>query len=152
MSAEAKLKSMGIEIPKTVAPLASYVPFVQTGNLLFISGQLPIVNGELVAEGKCGAKMGIPQGQEAAKICAINALAAAKEALGSLDRIKRVVKLTGFVNSYDGFSSQPVIINGASDFLLEVFGDKGKHARTAVGVRELPRDATVEIDLILEVE
>lgn len=151
MKIEKKLKALKINLPEPITPLASYVPVTRTGNLLFVSGQLPIVDGKLKSTGKVGSKLGIPQSQELAKICAINCLAAIKGEIGDLDKVTKIVKVVGFVNSFTGFTKQPLIINGASDFLIEVFGDAGKHARSAVGVRELPRDAPIEIEMIVEV-
>lgn len=152
MSVEQRLKGLGIDIPEPNPPRFSYLPVVQTGNLAFTSGQLCLKDGKLIYQGKVGDELTIEQGQEAARQCAINGLAVLRAHLGSLDRIKRVVKLLGFVNSSPGFTKQPLVINGASDFLIEVFGEKGKHARSAVGVNELPSNTPVEIEFIVEVE
>ena len=149
---EAKLKEMGIELPETPKPLASYVPAVQAGDYVFTSGQIPLAGGELKYKGKVGADISEEQGYAAAKLCAINCLSAIKTLIGSLDKIEKVTKVTGFVNSAPGFTAQPKVINGASDFLGEVFGEAGKHARAAVGVSELPINAAVEVELIVKLK
>ena len=153
MSAEidAKLASLGITLPVAAAPAANYVPFVQTGNQLFISGQLPRANGKLASTGQLGAGIHTPEGQRAAELCAINILAQAQAALGDLGRIKRVVKITVLVSSTPDFYEQHLVANGASNLLANVLGDAGKHARAAVGMASLPLNASVEIDAILEV-
>lgn len=151
MSVEDKLKGMGIELPTPPAPVAAYVPVVQTGNLCFVSGQLPMKDGRLVAVGSVPSPCSIEQAAEGAKICAINILAQLKGYLGSLDRIKRIVRINGFVQSTNGFQNQPQVINGASEFLVEVLGDAGRHSRVAVGAIELPLNAAVEIDAIVEI-
>lgn len=148
---EGRLHAVGLSVPALVAPLASYVPAVRTGNLVFTSGQLPIIDGELVATGKVGAEVSLEEGNELAKICALNALAAIKSLVGDLDKVERVVKVVGFVSSNEDFYGQPAVINGASDVLKEAFGDAGVHARSAVGVAVLPRNAPVEVELIVEV-
>jgi enamine deaminase RidA (YjgF/YER057c/UK114 family) len=152
MSVDDKLKELGIELPTPPTPVAAYVPVVQTGNLCFVSGQLPMKDGRLMAVGHVPNTCDEPKAIEGAKLCAINILAQLKAHLGSLDRIKRVVRINGFVQSERGFLNQPQVINGASEFLVAVLGDKGKHSRAAVGVAELPMDASVEIDAIVEVE
>jgi len=152
MSIERRLQELGIEVPEPTPPRFSYIPVNQTGNLVFTSGQLCLKDGKLLYTGKLGQEVTIEQGQEAARQCIINCLAVLRAHLGSLDRIKKVVKLLGFVNSSPGFTSQPLVINGASDFLIEIFGEKGKHARSAVGVNELPSSTPVEIEIIVEVE
>jgi enamine deaminase RidA (YjgF/YER057c/UK114 family) len=131
--------------------VATYVPAVQTGNLLFLSGVLPMRNGQLAFTGKLGRDLTVPEGIEAAKVAILNALAIAKQELGSLDRITRVVKVVGHVASADGFAEQPQVLNGASDLLVAIFGDAGRHARVATGAAELPRGAAVEIEVILAV-
>ena len=146
----ARLEELGIALPEVVAPLAAYVPAVRTGNLVYTAGQLPIVGGELTDTGKVGAEVSPEQAKAAARICALNALAAI-DALVGLDNVVQVVKVVGFVASAPGFSGQPGVINGASEFLGEVFGEAGAHARSAVGVSELPLDAPVEVELIVEV-
>jgi enamine deaminase RidA (YjgF/YER057c/UK114 family) len=146
----ARLSELGIELPPTVAPVAAYVPAVQTGNLVYTSGQLPMVAGEMAATGKVGAEVSPERAKEMARICALNALAAVDSLVG-LDAIVRVVKVVGFVASAPGFGGQPGVVNGASLLFAEVFGDAGAHARSAVGVAELPLNAAVEVELIVEV-
>ncbi|MEK7432980.1 MAG: RidA family protein [Cyanobacteriota bacterium] len=147
MSIENRLKELGIELPTAPTPAGSYVPAVTAGNMVFVSGQLPTVAGELKYKGKVGTDISLEDANHAAKVCIINALAVLKAHLGSLDNIEKIVRLGGFVNSSDGFTMQPKVINGASDFLFEVFGEKGQHARAAVGVNELPLNAAVEIEM-----
>ncbi|MFN8670708.1 MAG: RidA family protein [Candidatus Sericytochromatia bacterium] len=147
MNIETKLKDLGIELPSAPTPAGSYVPAVTAGNMVFVSGQLPMVNGELKYTGKVGKDLSLEEASQGAKICAINALAVLKAHLGSLDKIEQIVRLGGFVNSSDGFTMQPKVINGASDFMAEVFGEAGKHARAAVGVNELPLNAAVEVEM-----
>jgi len=149
---EAKLKELGITLPETVKPLAAYVPAVQTGEYVYTAGQIPMVAGELAYKGKIGSDLTVEQGYEAAKICAINALSALKSVIGSLDNVERIIKVVGFVNSAPGFTMQPKVINGASEFLGEVFGEAGIHARSAVGVSELPIDSAVEVEIIVKVK
>lgn len=149
MSARARLTELGLELPAVVAPLAAYVPAVQTGNLVFTAGQLPMVDGKLAATGKVGADVTPEQAKQLAQICALNALAAV-DALVGLDSVVRVVKAVGFVASAPGFNGQPAVVNGASELFGEVFGAAGAHARSAVGVSELPLDAPVEVELIVE--
>ena len=146
----ARLTELGITLPPVTKPLAAYVPAVQTGNLVYTSGQLPLVAGELTHVGKVGAKVTPEDAKAAARTCALNALAAI-DALVGIDAVRRVVKVVGFVASAPGFAGQPGVVNGASEFLGEVFGDAGIHARSAVGVAELPLDAPVEVELIVEV-
>lgn len=151
MTYEEKLKSLGLELPEAPKPVATYVPAVRTGNLLFLSGVLPMRNGQLAFTGKLGRELTVLQGIEAAKVAILNALAIAKQELGSLERITRVVKVVGHVASADGFVEQPQVLNGASDLLVAIFGDAGRHARVATGAAELPRRAAVEIEVILAV-
>lgn len=151
MSWRARLSELGIELPAVVAPLASYVPAVRTGNLVYTSGQLPMQAGELPQIGKVGAEVTPEQGHALARICALNALAAV-DALVGLDAVARVVKVVGFVASAPNFNGQPGVVNGASELLGEVFGDAGTHARSAVGVSELPLNAPVEVELIVELQ
>ncbi|OBI07191.1 LysR family transcriptional regulator [Mycolicibacter nonchromogenicus] len=151
MSWRARLSELGIELPAVVAPLASYVPAVRTGNLVYTSGQLPMRAGELPQTGKVGAEVTPEQGHALARICALNALAAV-DALVGLDAVARVVKVVGFVASAPNFNGQPGVVNGASELLGEVFGDAGTHARSAVGVSELPLNAPVEVELIVELQ
>ena len=148
---EQRLAQLGIAIPEAAAPAANYAPWAITGNLLMTSGQLPLMEGGLVATGHLGADIDVPAGQEGAKACAINILAQAKAALGDLERINRLVKITVFVSSSPDFTEQHLVANGASDFLAEALGDKGVHARSAVGVAALPLNAAVEIEAIFEI-
>ena len=147
-----RLKALGINIPDAAAPVANYVPFAQSGNLLLTSGQLPLVDGKLLSAGLVGDTLSVADGQEAAKAAAINVLAQAKAALGDLDRITRLVKLTIFVASAPGFTEQHLVANGASNLMVDVLGDAGRHARSAVGVASLPFNAPVEIEAIIEVK
>jgi enamine deaminase RidA (YjgF/YER057c/UK114 family) len=149
---EARLKELGITVPVAAAPLASYVPTVQTGSLLFVSGQVTLKEGKREFVGKLGRDFSTEQGNQAARLCALNIVAQLKAALGELDRVKRIVKLTGFVNAMPDFTEQPQVVNGASDLLGEIFGDKGKHARSAVGVGSLPGGVACEVEAIVEVE
>lgn len=146
-----KLEQLGLALPTVVAPLANYVPAVRTGAFVYTSGQLPVVDGALAATGKVGAEVSPEQAVELARTCALNALAAVDGLVG-IDAVVRVIKVVGFVASAPGFNGQPAVINGASDVLGEIFGDSGVHARSAVGVSELPLDAPVEVELIVEVE
>jgi enamine deaminase RidA (YjgF/YER057c/UK114 family) len=150
VSAKARLEELGIKLPQVVAPLAAYVPAVRTGNLVYTAGQLPLVDGKLPTTGKVGRDVAPDVGKTLARVCALNALAAVDSLVG-LDSVTQVVKVVGFVASAPGFHGQPGVINGASDLLAEVFGDSGAHARSAVGVAELPLDAPVEVELIVEV-
>ena len=150
MSVSDRLAELGIELPEVVAPLAAYVPAVRTGNLVYTSGQLPMQSGKLPAEGKVGAEVTAEDGKTLARVCALNALAAV-HSLAGIDSVVRVVKVVGFVASAPGFNGQPGVINGASELLGEVFGPAGAHARSAVGVSELPLNAPVEVELIVEV-
>ena len=149
---EQKLAAQGITLPEPASPVANYVGFVRTGNLLFVSGQICFgADGKLIAKGKCGAGVTVEQGTAAARGCAINVLAQIKAALGDLDKVVRVVRLGGFINSAPDFLDGPKVMNGASDLMVAAFGDKGRHARTTVGVASLPSDAAVEVDAIFEV-
>lgn len=149
---EQKLASLGITLPRPAAPVANYVGFVRTGNLLFVSGQVCFdAAGKLIAKGKLGAGVSVEQGNAAARGCAINLLAQVKSAIGDLDKVVRVVRLGGFVNSAPDFLEGPKVLNGASDLMVEVFGDKGRHSRTTVGVAALPADASVEVEGLFEV-
>ncbi len=150
-SPDQRLAELGLTLPEVVPPVAAYVPAVRTGRYVYVSGQVPIVDGKLAATGKVGGEVGAAQAKEFARICGLNALAAAASLTGGLSAITRMVKLTGFVASAPGFTDQPQVINGASELLLEVFGDAGRHARSAVGVAELPLGAPVEVELIVEV-
>jgi len=149
-SHRARLGQLGVALPEVLAPLASYVPAVRTGNLVYTSGQLPIEGGKLAGTGKVGGEISPEKGKALARICALNALAAVGSVV-DIDAVARVVKVIGFVASAPGFNGQPSVVNGASELLAEVFGDNGVHARSAVGVAELPLDAPVEVELIVEV-
>lgn len=149
---DGRLKEIGIEIPTPAAPAANYIPFVKTGNLVFVSGQIPIVAGKIEGVGKVGKDLTTDQAKAIARICAINLIAQAKAACdGDLDRVVRVVKLGGFVNCVDGYTEQPEVVNGASDLMVEAFGDGGRHARFAVGTNSLPRGVAVEVDAVFEI-
>ena len=144
-----RLNALGISLPEAAAPAANYVPFTVDGNLVFTSGQLPLKQGSLVAEGLVGKELDVDAGQEAAKWCAINILAQAKAALGDLENIERILKISVFVASSPDFTQQHLVANGASDFLVEILGDAGRHARAAVGMASLPLNAPVEIEAII---
>ena len=149
MSIKEKISSLGLSLPTAAAPVAAYVPAVKSGNLVFTAGQLSVVDGKLLKEGKVGSDVSAEDAKELAQICALNALAAIS-LVADLDQIKRVVRVGGFVNCAPGFTAIPGVINGASEFLIKIFGDvNGKHARTAVGVAELPLNAPVEIELVV---
>jgi len=149
---EKKLNELGIVLKEPAAPVANYIPFVRTGNLLVVSGQLCFgSDGKLVAKGQLGGSVSIEDGQKAARACAVNLLAQVKAALGDLDKVVRVVRLGGFVNSAPGFLDGPKVMNGASDLMVAAFGEKGKHARTTVGVSALPGDAAMEVEGLFEV-
>lgn len=148
---EKKLNDLGIALTKAAAPSANYVPYVRTGNLLMVSGQICLDSGKLVATGQLGGGVSIEDGQKAARACAINLLAQLKAAIGDLDNVSRVVRLGGFVNSAPGFLEGPKVMNGASDLMVEVFGEKGRHARTTVGVSALPQNAAIEVEGLFEV-
>lgn len=151
MSVNARLAELGISIPEVVPPVAAYVPAVVTGRHVYTSGQLPMRDGSMIAEGLVGSDVDPEVAKDCARQSAINALAAAQSAIGSLDRVTRVVKVVGFVASAPGFTGQPAVINGASEVLLEIFGEAGRHARSAVGVAALPINAPVEVEMVLEV-
>ena len=146
-----RLEAMGIRLPVAAAPAANYVPYVISGNLLYLSGQLPMEDGKIAVTGLVGGDVDLAAAQRAAELCAINILAQAKAALGDLGRVARVIKLNGFVASAPGFTEQHLVINGASNLIANVLGDAGKHARAAVGMAALPLNAAVEIDAILEI-
>jgi len=149
---ESKLKELGIALKEPARPVANYVAFVRTGNLLMVSGQVCLDGeGKLVAKGQLGAGVSIEDGQKAARACAISLLTQVKAALGDLDKVTRVVRLGGFINSAAGFVDGPKVMNGASDLMVAAFGEKGKHARTTVGVAALPSDAAIEVDGLFEV-
>lgn len=152
MSFEAKVTELGLTLPEAPKPVAAYVPAVKVEDYVYTSGQIPFVNGELKFKGKLGKELTLEQGYEAAKVCALNCLAVIKGQIGSLDNIKQIVKVTGFVSSASGFNDQPKVINGASELLGEIFGEQGQHARAAVGVNELPVDAAVEVEMVVKVK
>ena len=148
---EKKLAELGMALPTPASPIANYIPFVRVGALLFVSGQICLdASGKLVAKGKLGASVSVDDGQKAARACAVNLLAQVKAAIGDLDKVKQVVRLGGFINSDPAFLDGPKVMNGASDLMVAVLGDKGRHARTTVGVAVLPADAAVEVDGVFE--
>jgi enamine deaminase RidA (YjgF/YER057c/UK114 family) len=147
---ESRLAELGITLPTAAAPAANYVPFVLSGTQLFLSGQLPFQDGKLIHLGHLGDKVTIDEGYQAARLCAINLIAQIKAAIGDLDRVRRIVRLGGFVASTATFGDQPKVVNGASDLMVDVFGDAGRHARSAVGVPSLPLGVSVEIDAVIE--
>jgi len=151
MATSTRLIEMGLALPEVAAPLASYIPAQRSGNMVYTSGQLPLVDGELIATGKVGADVDQETAIECARVCALNALAAIVSVVGDIDRVTQVVKVVGFVASAPDFTGQPAIINGTSDLLGEIFGEAGVHARSAVGVAALPKDAPVEVEMIVEI-
>ena len=152
MSPEEKLADLEITLPEAPAAVANYVPWIQTGNLLMTSGQLPWLDGEIQYAGKCGGDLSVEEGYEAARLCAINAIAQLKAAIGDLSRISKIVRLEGNVHSAAGFQGQPQVLNGASDLIFAVFGERGRHTRTALGINEMPLNAAVQLSLFAEVE
>ena len=146
-----RLAALGLTLPPVTAPVAAYVPAVQTGSYIYVSGQVPVADGKIAATGKVGAEVSSEEAAGLARICALNALAAAANVAGGLDNIGRIVKVVGFVASAPGFNGQPQVINGASELLIEVLGEDGRHARSAIGVAELPLNVPVEVELIAEV-
>ena len=149
---DARLRDLKIQLPKPSAPVANYLPYVVVGSLVFVSGQIPMGFNGIEFDGKVGADLSVEDGQKAARLCALNLIAQLREACsGDLDRVMRVVKLGGFVNCTESFSQQPQVINGASDLMVDIFGDMGKHSRSAVGVANLPMNVAVEIDGIFEI-
>lgn len=151
MSYEQRLQQLGFELPAPPKPVANYVPVVRAGDLLFLSGVLASRDGQLIMTGKLGQNLSIEQGMEAAKAAVLNGLSIIRSEAGSLDRVKQIVKMVGYIASAPGFTDQPQVLNGASDLLVSVFGEAGRHARVAVGAAELPRGAPVEIELIIQV-
>ena len=151
MKIDERLKELGIALPKVAKPVASYTPAVLSGNYVFVSGQLPMVEGKLKAEGRVGREVTVDEARECARISALNCLAAVKDVAGSLDKIRRIVRVTGFVACGEDFKDHPRVINGASDLLIEIFGDAGIHARSAVGSNSLPLGAPVEVEMIVEI-
>jgi enamine deaminase RidA (YjgF/YER057c/UK114 family) len=148
---ESKLASLGIQLGEPAAPIANFVPTVRTGQLLFVSGQICFLDGKITHTGQVGTDLSIEEGKAAARVCALNILAQARKALGSLDKIARVVQVQGFVNAAPGFGQQPAVINGASDLIVDIFGDAGKHSRYAIGVGSLPSNAAVEVAATFEI-
>lgn len=148
---EARISRLGLKLPAVPQPVAAYQPGVMVDGLVFTSGQLPLLDGELKFKGRLGAELTVEEGYEAARLCALNCLAVVRSLAGSLDRVERIVKLNGYVNSAADFCQQPQVVNGASELLEEVFGEAGRHARAAVGVSSLPLNAAVEIDIIVKV-
>src|SRR5262245_25740786 len=151
MSPSQRLKELGITLPPVTKPVGAYVPASRSGNLIFVSGQIPFEAGKLTCTGKVGRDVSLEQAVQAARLCALNGLANAADLAGGVDRLARVVRLAAFVNSAPGFTDQPKVANGASDLMVEIFGDAGKHARAAVGAAELPLNAAVEVEMMLEV-
>ncbi len=151
MSPEEKLRELGIELPKAPAPLGAYIPAVRAGNLVFLSGILPLIQGKLPRQGRVGEDISIDEAREDAKTAAINALSVLKSYIGSIDKVKRCIKITGYVSSAPDFTEQPKVLNAASDLMFEIFGEAGRHARAAVGVNVLPLNSPVELEFIFEV-
>ena len=152
MQIEERIKELGIDLPQAAAPAAMYVPVKKTGNLLFVSGQIPVKDGQMVYTGKAGDERTLEEAQAAARLCAINIISAVKAYVSDLDKVKSIVKITAFVASKTGFDKQHLVANGASELLFDVFGEAGRHTRSAVSVNQLPLDATVEVEAIVEVE
>ena len=149
---EARLAELGVELPEAAAPAANYVPYVVSGAHVFVAGQIALLNGELKYRGKVGQELSIEEGYRAARLCGLNVIAQVKAACGGdLDRVRRIVRLGGFVNASDDFHDHPKVVNGASDLMVEVFGDRGKHARAAVGCSALPLNVATEVDAIVEI-
>ncbi|MFQ5795398.1 MAG: RidA family protein [Candidatus Bipolaricaulia bacterium] len=148
---EKRIEELGLEIPPVPKPVAAYIPALQVGNLVFCSGQGPMADGRFVHIGQVGADLTVEQGYEAARLCALNCLAAVKSVIGSLNRVDRIVHVRGFVNSAPGFEEQPEVINGASELLQQIFGERGQHARAALGTSALPRNIAVELEMIVSV-
>ena len=152
MRIEERLRELGISVPHVARPVASYAPAVLSGIHIFVSGQLPMVEGKLRYAGRVGQDVSVDEAKECARIAALNCLAAVRGLVGTLDRIKRIVRVTGFVRSGDDFKDHPAVVNGASDLLVEIFGEAGRHARSAVGASSLPLGAPVEVEMIVEIE
>lgn len=152
MQIEERIKELGIDLPQAAAPAAMYVPVKKTGNLLFVSGQIPVKDGQMVYTGKAGEERTLEEAQAAARLCAINIISAVKAYVSDLDKVKSIVKITAFVASKTGFDKQHLVANGASELLFDVFGEAGRHTRSAVSVNQLPLDATVEVEAIIEIE
>lgn len=152
MSPEDKLKELGIELPEAPDPLGSYIPVIRTGNLVFLSGMLPLIQGRLTRQGKVGRDINLDEAREDARVASVNALSVLKAHIGSLDKVKRCIKITGYVASDPDFLEQPKVLNAASDLIFEIFGERGKHVRTTVGVNVLPFNSPLEIEFIFEVQ
>jgi enamine deaminase RidA (YjgF/YER057c/UK114 family) len=150
MSAREKLSQLGLQVPVAAKPVAAYVPAARTGNLVFTAGQLPLVDGQMVLGGKVGGDVDVEQANKLAEICALNCLAAV-ETIVPIEKIVRIIRVVGYVNGVSGFTNQPAVINGASELFLNIWGDLGKHARSAVGIADLPRNSPVEIELTVEI-
>lgn len=151
MSPEDKLKELGIELPEAPTPLGAYIPLLRTGNLVFLSGILPLSQGKLLKQGRVGKEISLDEAREEARVATVNALSVLKSHLGSLDKVKRCVKITGYIASEPDFTEQPKVLNAASDLLFEIFGEKGRHVRSAIGVNVLPLNSPLEIEFIFEV-
>ena len=152
MSFEQRLKELGLTLPEVTAPVAAYIQAVQVDKLVYTSGQIPFVKGQLIYKGVVGKDLTLEEGYDAARVCVLNALAAVKSLAGSIDNIERIIRLTGYVNSAAGFTDQPKVMNGASEILLQIFGEEGRHARSAIGVNTLPLGAAVEVELIVKLK
>lgn len=150
MSIQSKLEELNLSLPEVGAVHGTYIPGVKVNGLLFVSGRIPTLSGKLISEGKVGGNLTIEEGYKAAELCSLHCLAVANAELGSLDKIIRIVRITGYVNSAPGFTKQPMVINGASDLVAKLFEERGKHARSAVGVAELPNNAPVEVEMIIQ--
>lgn len=149
---EERIKDLGFDVPEAPKPLAAYIPALIEGSLVYTAGQLPMASGQLKFKGKLGSEVTEEEGQKAAELCALNCLSVIKSAAGSLDKIERIIKVTVFVNSADGFTMQPKVANGASEFFVKIFGEQGKHVRSAVGVNELPLNAACEVEIIAKLK
>lgn len=150
MSLEQQLKKLGFLLPDPPKPVATYVPVIRAGDVLYLSGVLPSRDGKLIFQGKLGRELSVPEGYEATQLALLNALAIIRDELGALEQVKRLIRMTGYVASAEGFTGQPAVVNGASDLLVQLFGENGRHARIAVGVAELPLGAPVELELIVQ--
>ena len=151
MNIEKRIEELGIQLPEASPPKAMYIPVKQTGNVLFVAGQVPMFDGEMMYPGHVGEEVTLEEAQEAARLCIVNLLSALRAYLGDLDRVKNIVKVQAFVNSKTGFNQQHIVVNAASQLLFDIFGEPGRHSRTAVGVNQLPMDAPVEIEAIVEI-
>ena len=152
MSIEERIDKLGLNLPEVPKPVAEYIPAKKSGNLVFCSGQGPVKNGDYIYVGKLGGEVNLEEGYEAAKYCTLNALAAIKSVIGNLDKVEEIIKVRGFVNSKDDFTKQPLVMNGASELLVDIFGEKGRHARSALGTSVLPDNIPVEVEMIVKVK